>query len=88
MILTDEEIDKLLNSPWMNHYARGVYLEFARAIESAVLRKLRERPADGLLVETDGGPMYWPLEDIEQARYYCDIGEEPTNLHIIPGEEE
>jgi len=51
MILTDEEIAKgqefLLI--WQNITSRPFTtreLDFARAIESAVLRKLRERPAD------------------------------------------
>lgn len=78
MILTDEEISHIaMVNPPMVH-------EFARAIESAVLRKLRERPADAWLVRRLDAPfcpvvfMHKPVDAL------ADPERSVQQLHIIP----
>lgn len=71
MILTDEERAELVG----NVANIGDGLRIARAIESAVLRKLRERPADAWI--TDRGDIVRPgTPDAEWSSW--------TPLHIIP----
>lgn len=49
----------------------------------AILRSLDAQPV-GLMVETEQGRMYWPLEDHKEALLYCDDDQSPTPLYAAP----
>lgn len=88
MILTDEELDATLQPLGMARYSTLMgpadVNKIARIVESAVLRKLRERPADAYM--RDGwGPDCGPYVELYKA---SEMGwrdkEGWTSLHIIP----
>lgn len=79
MILTDEERERIEHGCWSGPGLGASFdrQKFAAAIEREVLRKLRERPADAVLLTYDSGERElrfhnngWPAAE--------------TPLHIIP----
>ena len=87
-ILTDEEVWSLWNSQATDDMNMQEAATFARAIESAVLRKLRERPADAWMRDS-WGPDCGPFVELYKS---SEMGwrdkEGWTPLHIIPEEHE
>jgi hypothetical protein len=94
MILTDEERAELVG----NVANIGDGLRIARAIESAVLRKLRERPADawGLMAKVEDGNwnLQYPIRfseadaKVDRTMYEYSTQLRVVQLHIIPEEHE
>lgn len=84
MILTDEDVSRLYTE-WAKTPGSS-YADLAWSVESAVLRKLRERPADAWLSNCVSGRLV-TAEEGEHAVWES-AGLQASKLHIIPGEEE
>lgn len=86
MILTDEDVSRLY-SVWAKTPGSS-YADLIWAAESAVLRKLRERPADAWRIfDGEGGYDYRDeLPGEESQKWSARYGRKWEPLHIIPAE--